>query len=118
MAEKYPNLKILQGFPNTNKFLLNFAARIIGILPLDVVSAYMGTVRANYRQYILGSLAGMSVSIATFTIMGLSVSDTSSPNFYIALAVEITVNLGSLLIFWLYKKRKDKQIAEKKEASI
>ncbi len=118
MAEKYPNLKILQGFPNTNKFLLNFVTRIIGILPLDVVSAYMGTVRADYRQYVLGSMAGMAVSMVTFTMMGLSVSDTSSPNFYIALGVEIAVNLGSLLIFMLYRRRKSKKSAEKKEASL
>ncbi|MBP3313610.1 MAG: CDP-alcohol phosphatidyltransferase family protein [Oscillospiraceae bacterium] len=113
LADKYPNIKFLQGFPSTNKFLMNFVARIIGILPLDVVSAYMGTVRAKYRDYILGSLAGMAVSIVTFTVMGLSVSDTGSPNFYIALAIEITVNLGSLLAFVVYRKKKQKE----KEAS-
>ena len=105
LAKKYPNVSFLQGFPSENKFMMNFIARIIGILPIDVVSLYMGTVRANYLQFLLGSLAGMAVSMTTFTVMGTTVTDLASPGFLIALIVEIAVNVLSLLAFLLYKRR-------------
>ncbi len=111
LAEKYPNVSFLQGFPSENKFVLNFIARIIGILPIDVVSLYMGTVRADFVQFLLGSLAGMAVSMTTFTVMGTHVKDLSSPAFVIALVVEIAVNVISLALFTWYKHRQRKKTA-------
>ena len=105
LSEKSPNVKLLQGFPSESKFMLCFVARIIGILPLDMVSLYMGTVRANYAAYLLGSLCGMAVSITTFTVMGMTVNNPSAPGFYIALIVEVAVNCLSLIAFLLYKRK-------------
>jgi len=109
LAEKYPNVSFLQGFPSENKFMLNFIARIIGILPIDVVSLYMGTVRADFLQFLLGSIAGMSVSMTTFTVMGTNVRDLTSPGFVIALIIEISVNVVSLGLFAWYKHRQKKK---------
>ena len=114
LSNRYPNIKFLQGFPSENKFFLNFITRIIGILPADVVSLYMGTVRVNYVHYILGSLVGMSVSMTTFTVMGMSVNDISSPTFRISLIIELASNTLSLLAFYLYKRHQKKKAAQTK----
>jgi len=106
LAEKYPDLQFLQGFPSQSPTLLNFVARIIGILPADVVSLYMGLVNISYPKYILGSVAGMAVSCTTFTIMGMAVNDVTSPQFYLALVIEVVVNVGSLLVYLLYLRKK------------
>lgn len=112
IAVKYPKIQILQGYPHVNKFVMSLVARIIGILPLDIVSLYMGTVKANYLQYILGSLAGMSVSIVTFTAMGLGLAERGTPIFYIALGVEVAVNGLALLSLLLYRRSQKKKTAQ------
>lgn len=104
LAEKYPNIALLQGFPKESKFFLSFITRIVGILPIDAVSFYMGCIRAKFPQYLLGSLLGMLASITTFTVMGMSVSDPGSPQFLISLVVEVSINLLSLCAFLLYKR--------------
>jgi len=111
LAQKYPKVSLLQGFPLESKFFLSFIARIIGILPIDVVSLYMGTVRANFVQYLLGSIFGMAFSVTTFTIMGMEVRDPASPLFITAVIIEISINLLSLFAYCLYKNHQRKKHA-------
>ena len=104
LAAKYPKIKLLQGFPSESRFFLCFIARIVGILPVDVVSFYFGSVRTGVWTYLLGSLLGILPSLCTFTIMGMKVNDPGSPEFLISLIVEVAINLISLIIYLLYRK--------------
>lgn len=108
LSEKYPRLSLLQGFPSESKFFLSFISRIVGILPVDVVSLYFGCVRTKFSTYLLGSLLGAAPSLVTFTVMGMKIREPGSPEFLISLTVEIAINLLSLLAYLLYKRQHKK----------
>lgn len=108
LAKKHPKISLLQEFPSKSKFFLSFIARIVGIPPVDAVSFYFGCIRTKFGTYILGSLLGVATSLVTFTVMGMKIQDPGSPEFMISLIVEISVNLLSLLAYFVYKHRHKK----------
>lgn len=105
LIQKNERLRQLQDFESRNEFFISFAVRTIGIFPSDLVGMYLGA--SNFRAdfYFLGTVLGMLPSILTFSIMGMSAHDISSPVFWIAAGVELLITLFSLLIYWLWKKK-------------
>lgn len=97
IAEKYPRIKYLRSLRKKNDFMFSFIVRIIGILPADLVSFYMGAAGVGYKKYLSGGLLGFSVSMVTFSVMGMSVSDPTSPEFIISLSIEVALMVTSLV---------------------
>jgi len=102
---KYPKAEALHELRAQNDLFFSFIIRIIGLLPYDIVSLYMGAVNVEYRKYILGGLLGTLPPMITFPIMGMSITDIHSPQFLIAFGVELAFAVFSTMSYVIYWKR-------------
>ena len=103
MAE-HPRLsKIVYESTDSNVFL-SFLLRVIGTIPMDVTSMYLGFTGVPFLPYMLATMAGALPKIAAITIMGDSITDSSSPSFIISAAFTLGLSLLSTLFFYLYKR--------------
>ena len=108
ITEKHPKIAELQKIRTKNEFLLAFFVRIIGLLPSDPISAYMGAIGVEYKKYLCGTLLGMLPSVITLPVLGMSITDPSSPEFITALSVELCVTVIAVSAFTVYKKKHKK----------
>lgn len=106
---KHPRLKLVKDIQDKNEFLVSFLVRIIGILPADIVSLYMGASRIPYNKYIYGTMLGMFPSIVSFSIMGMKADDVTSPAFIGSAVFEIVLIIASLIAIYIMKRRHDKK---------
>lgn len=105
VKEKYPKAERIQELRTQNDGLFSFIIRVLGILPCDIVSLYMGAIGVKYGPYLCGGLLGMLPATITFPIMGMSVSDIRSPSFKIALGAEIMLTVLSTAGYKVYRNR-------------
>lgn len=98
---KYPRFSILQEMRRENDFLFVLLARLLGVLPFDVVSIYMGAAEVKYKTYLPASVLGMLQLALPMTIMGSAVDDPSSPEFIISLCVQIATSLISFAVLFI-----------------
>lgn len=115
ILQKYPKAENLHQLRSDNDFVFTFLVRVIGRLPSDVVSLYMGAIKVGYRQYLFGSLLGMLPHMITFPMMGTGITDPDSPVFLVSLCAELGLIACSLGGYGVYRKRMKKQgkISEK-----
>lgn len=99
LTNKYPKLSILYDLQNKNELFVCFFVRIVGCLPSDALGIYLGAMGIHYKSYICGTLLGMAASIISFSVMGMSVNDITSPAFIISLSVDIVIMTTSLIIY-------------------
>lgn len=100
LLRKYPKATLIDSFKRNNPFFLPFFTRILGFLPGDVVSLLLGARRVNFFHYLFGSLAGMLPGIVCVTLLGDSIADPSSWQFFASLGVTAVFTGGSLLLYW------------------
>ena len=110
VERKSPKVKKVQELSEINSFLFTLILRSNGILPCDIMSIYLGAIGVPYPTYIGASVLGMLVLAVTFPIIGTNVLNVKSPQFLIALAVNLAVMAGSVIayVIILMKKRKEK----------
>lgn len=106
IVRKYPKTEVLRRAQMENQLFLSFITRIINILPSDILSLYMGASGVRYGKYLLGSIAGMLLTIVTFPIMGSSITDPASPLFIASIAVQAVVTVVSITGYGLYLRRR------------
>ncbi|MBQ9986877.1 MAG: VTT domain-containing protein [Erysipelotrichales bacterium] len=105
LIQKNHKLVVLRNISNKNEVFVAFFVRIIGMLPGDLVSMYMGASGINYKKYLLGSLLGLLPSIILFSIMGMSVENVDSLPFRLSLITEIALVLLSVFLYNTIKKK-------------
>ena len=105
LQEKHARLRELRQMRSRNELFLAFLIRIIGILPCDVVSLYLGNTRMPFGKYLLGGVLGFLPDIVTAAVVGMKADDRSSPWFWGAIAVNLLVAGGSTLFYARYRKR-------------
>lgn len=106
ITARYPKAAHLREMRQENDFFFVLLVRLIGRLPSDVVSMYMGAVNVDYKKYLLGCVIGMLPSTITFPIMGMNLTDVHSREFRLALGIQILFMASSILIYYIYKKRR------------
>lgn len=106
IVRKYPKTEVLRRAQMENQLFLSFITRVINILPSDILSLYMGASGVRYGKYLLGSIAGMLLTIVTFPIMGSSITDPASPLFIASIAVQAVVTVVSITGYGLYLRRR------------
>lgn len=109
ILRKYPKAETLHQLRSDNDFIFAFLVRVIGRLPSDVVSLYMGAIGAGYRQYLPGSLLGLLPHMITFPVMGTCITDPGSPEFLISLCAELGFIACSLVFYGIHRKRLKKK---------
>lgn len=105
LQQKHPRLRELREMRSRNELFLAFLIRIVGILPCDVVSLYLGNTRLPFPKYLLGGVLGFLPDILTAVVVGTKADDRSSPWFWGAIAVNLLVAGGATLFYTLYRKR-------------
>lgn len=106
LVKKNPKLEILQDAPNRNEIFSSFFVRIVGLLPGDLVGMYLGASGIRYSRYILGTLLGLLPAVVSFSIMGMSASDPSSPAFIISACFEVALVIVSIILYFIIAKRR------------
>lgn len=109
VVEKYPKAKSLNKLRSENDFIFTFFVRIIGRLPSDIVSMYMGAIGVEYQKYLSGSILGMLPHMVTFPIMGMNITNPGSKEFIVSLCVEIAIMIGTTTAYVLKKKKGGKR---------
>lgn len=111
VLEKYPKAAALRQMRTGRELSLSFITRAINILPSDILSLYMGATGINYPKYLAGSLLGMLLSLVTFPIMGMNITEPASPWFWASIVIQVLVSAVFIGGYWIHsrKKRKDAQ---------
>ncbi len=105
LTARYPKAKTLLGLLRKNAFFSAFLARVVGILPLDVVSIVLGGLSMRFTHFITGSLLGVLPSLLAATILGESASDPTSPAFVLSLGITALLSVGSVLVYRRISKK-------------
>lgn len=105
ITEKYPRAEAFRKFCSGNDFFFSFIVRLIGLLPCDIVSIYMGAIAMPYAKYLFGCLLGMLPQMIAFSVIGMSITNLQSPVFATAVCVEILIIAGTAIFFTFYRKK-------------
>ena len=89
--------------------IFTFFVRIIGRLPSDIVSMYMGAVGVKYQKYLSGSILGMLPHMITFPVMGMNITNPRSREFIVSLCVEIIIMIGTTTAYALNKRNRKRK---------
>lgn len=105
ILRRWPRAAMLHALHKDSNFFFVLIVRLLGILPADVVSAYMGATGVRYREYLPACLLGFLPTCVLFPIMGMSISDVRSPQFLTAAGIGLAATLASCTAFYFYRKR-------------
>ena len=105
LMEKYPRLSgLVRGSKGSNVFL-SFILRVIGMLPMDVTSMYLGSTGVPFLPYLLATMAGALPKVVAITLVGDSITDPGSPAFLLSAAFTAGLTVLSSLFYLWYRKR-------------
>lgn len=114
LRKKYEKFNDFQGMIEKNKVFAVFALRIIGILPMDTVSMYLGAMKTDVLVYLAASLAGGMPDLILETIIGDGIKNPGSTSFFVAIAIRLSLSLLSLYIYRRYVTKKQVKKSETK----
>lgn len=106
LSAKYKKLETLRDKPKQNEYLSSFFLRILGVLPCEIVSMFLGACELHYGKYLMGSMAGLLPSIVATTIMGQYASTPGSPQFVIAATIWGLGVVTGVVLSYVDKKKK------------
>lgn len=109
ILQKYPKVDDLVEDYGKNPLFIAYFLRVLGFLPIDVVSALLGSMKIPYGRYIAGSLLGMTPGIFATTILGSSITRPGSPAFIASVSVTALLAAGSFAIYFFYDRKKKRQ---------
>lgn len=104
VAERFPRFRVVANIRSQSQLIIAVLIRLAG-LPLAIAGLYMGAAEFRFGRYTVGSLLGLLPSALCFTVMGMNVSDLSSPAFWIALGCHVLIFLLSIGLYALLRRR-------------
>ena len=105
LAVRYKKIEMIKEFSKGRHFSGAFFLRIISCLPYDIVSLAMGSLRFDYKKYLLGTFLGTAPGFILTTIMGSAITEPLSPEFLICAGVEIGITIISALIYKMHNSK-------------
>ena len=113
LDEKYPKLSIIKSMRTSNDFLFVLLTRLLGVIPFDIASLYMGAAGLRFKSYILGSVLGMLQLSVPMTVMGYAADDPSSPMFIISGVVQLFISVASFIgMYFFVRKTKKNSVSD------
>lgn len=109
LTQKYPVFQTILQKQNSNSFFMCFFLRTLFFLPGDAVSMYLGAAKTPFGRYIIASTLGSLPSTILATLFGSSISEPSSPMFWISILLMTLFAGGSLFAYYIYKSKIKKQ---------
>lgn len=98
LLKKYPKVREIAESGKNSRFVA-YILRALNMLPMDVVSMYLGSSKMSFPTYLSGSLAGALFGILAATFIGMSLTDPTSPTFILACALSLTISAVSCIIY-------------------
>ena len=105
---KYPRFADIVGRGQKNEVFLSFFLRIISCLPGDIVSIWFGASGARFVPYLLASLLGTMPGVICATLLGMNITEPTSPMFWISLGLNVLLSVLSAVGYFVYKKQSRK----------
>lgn len=105
LMEKHPKIADVISKLDRKSFTMSFFLRIISCLPGDAVSMYLGVTKLPFKSYLAGSFLGTLPGILTATLLGTSVTDPTSPMFWISLSLTVGISVFSFLFYVIWQKK-------------
>lgn len=109
LVKKYPKLAEIITYQHGNTLFLSFFLRIISCLPGDAVSMYLGSIKTPFVKYLVGSVLGIIPGMVTATLIGTSITDPTSPMFWISVILTAVISVTSFLIYFFWRRKKKRQ---------
>ncbi|HEY8362305.1 MAG TPA: VTT domain-containing protein [Tissierellaceae bacterium] len=106
MVQKYPKLDMFVQKQTKNPFFTCFLLRAIYILPRDAVSIYLGALKFPFSTYLLTSILYALPSTILATLFGTSITEPTSPMFWISILSMILLSCGFLVISKIFFENK------------
>lgn len=114
LTKKYPKVQEIIEIQGNNGFFITFLLRVIACLPGDAVSMYLGTTEIPLEKYLLASYLGAAPSMVVATLLGMSITDPTSPMFWVSVGLTVGISAISFLVYYLWQRSKKKK-GEKNE---
>gem|GEM_PF-66962 len=97
-VKRYPTvLEILEHNGSGNPWIL-FVFRLVPSFPVNSISQLYGSMNFNFRNYLLISIAGFSLKLISFTIIGSNVYDPLSSAFIVPIIIILFISGISMLL--------------------
>lgn len=109
LCRKQPKLEKVMAQHTGSDFFRAFFLRVISLLPGDAVSMYFGAIKMPFGICLLGSFLGTIPGTITTTLVGTSITDPTTPMFWISIGLTVILSAGSMLIYYFWKKSKKKE---------
>lgn len=103
LVKKYPVLENIIRTQSENSFFTCFFLRTLCILPGDAVSICLGAVKSPFRMYLISSILGSLPSTILATLFGSSITEPTSPMFWISI---VLMALYSVIFLLIYRRKK------------
>lgn len=107
LRKKYPKLAELISNSGSD-FFRAFFLRVISCLPGDAISMYFGAIKMPYLTCLTGSFLGTLPGMISATILGMNITNPSSPMFWMSIGLNVVISAMSFLFYFLWKKHKNK----------
>lgn len=107
LQEKYPKLKEICGKQEQNPIFISFLLRTLCFLPGDAVSLYLGASGIPFPYYLTGGVLGTTLGVVLSTILGASITEPSSPEFWISASLVVLMAAVSVAAYLRNNKKKD-----------
>lgn len=108
LCEKHPKLDDFINHQPGSKYFMTFFLRAINCLPTDAVSMYYGAVKHPFGAFMLCSFFGCMPLVLAVTLLGASITDTSSPMFWISIVLTVSISVTSVIVYYLWQKHRKK----------
>lgn len=109
LCKKHPKLGEIIGEGGSNNFFMSFFLRVISCLPGDAISMYFGARKVPFWTCLFGSFLGTLPGMVASTLLGMSITDPSSPMFWVSIGLTIGISVISFLIYFLWRKAKKRK---------
>ena len=110
LFRKHPKLAEIIGEGSGSNFFVSFFLRVIACLPGDAISMYFGARKMPLWTCLFGSFLGTLPSMAAATLLGMNITDPTSPMFWVSIGLTVGLSVISFLGYFLWRKAKRKQI--------
>ena len=109
LCKKHPKLAEIIGEGSNNNFFMSFFLRVISCLPGDAVSMYFGARKVPFWTCLLASFLGTFPGMVAATLLGMNITDPSSPMFWVSIGLTVGISVISFLVYFLWRRAKKKE---------
>lgn len=109
MINKHPKLAEIVDAQGENSFFMTFFLRVISCLPGDAVSMYLGTTGIPLEKYLLASYLGSLPGMVAATLLGMSITDPTSPMFWVSIGLTVGISIISFLVYFIWRKTRKRK---------